>query len=353
MKSKNIVWIIILILVIGIAIWFKINKDKEAAVKIAPVTTKGQPVLVSAVAITSQSLDNKIQATGSIMANEEVALQSETAGKIIGLYIQEGSMVKKGDLLIKINDGELQAQLKKAEYSVQSDLLNEAREKKLLEIKGISEEEYENAWKQWKSAQADIELIKAQIAKTELRAPFDGVIGLKNVSEGSYISNGTVVANLVELDPVKIDFSIPEKYMNQVRKGDEIIFSVAGTNQKYTGTIYAIEPRIDITSRTLQVRAKASNKGNQLLAGAFASVELVMEHLEHVLMIPTQSIIPGLKNQKVFICKDGKAQPVMVETGIRTDALIQITKGLQEGDSVITTGMNQLRLGLPVKILNN
>ena len=352
MKIKNIITLIIIAAIVALLVWIKINKDKVAASKIAVPATVGQAVLVTGYVVQPQSLDNKIQATGSILANEEVQLQSETAGKIVGLYLQEGSKVKKGDLLVKINDSDLQANLKKAESAVKLDEDNEFREKKLLDIKGISQGEYDGAINLLNGAKADVELVKAQIAKTEIKAPFDGVIGLKSVSEGSYISNATIVANLEELDPVKIDFSIPEKYMNQVHKGDEIIFNVAGSPQQFKGSIYAFEPRIDIASRTLQIRAKASNKDNTLLSGAFASIELVLQHLENVIMVPTQCIIPGLKNQKVFVSRNGHAQSQLVETGIRNDISIEVTKGLQTGDTIITTGMLQLRDGMPIRIIS-
>ena len=352
MKVKNIITLLILAAIVALLVWIKINKDKEAVAKIAVPVSVGQAVLVTGYVVLPQTLDNKIQATGSILANEEVQLQSETAGKIVGLYLQEGSRVKKGDLLVKINDSDLQANLKKNESAVKLDEDNEFREKRLLDIKGISQGEYDAAVNVLNGAKADVELVKAQIAKTEIKAPFDGVIGLKSVSEGSYISNATIVANLEELDPVKIDFSIPEKYMNQVHKGDEIFFTVVGSSQKYKGSIYAIEPRIDVASRTLQIRALASNKDNTLLSGAFASIELVLQHLKNVIMVPTQAIVPGLKSQNVFVSRNGLAQTQLVETGIRNDVSIEITKGLQRGDTVITTGMLQLRNGMPVKILS-
>ncbi len=352
MKIKNIITLLIIAAVVALLVWIKIKKNEEAAAKIAVPVTVGQAVMVTGYVASLQTIDNKIQATGSILANEEVQLQCETAGKIVGLYLKEGSKVKKGDLLVKINDSDLQANLKKAESAVKLDEDNEFREKKLLDIKGISQGEYDAAVNVLNGAKADVELAKAQIAKTEIKAPFDGTIGLKSVSEGSYISNTTIVANLEELDPVKIDFSIPEKYMNQVRAGDEIIFTIAGSSQKYKGSIYAIEPRIDIASRTLQIRAKASNKDNTLLSGAFASIELVLQHLENVIMVPTQCIIPGLKNQKVFVSRNGIAQSQLVETGIRNDISIEITKGLMPGDTIITTGMLQLRDGMPIRIIS-
>jgi len=350
MKPKTIWTLIIIATLIGLLVFIKIKKNADEAAKIAQPSTKGQPILVSGYVITTQTVDNKVAATGSILANEEVELKCESTGKITGLYLKEGSRVRKGELLVKINDADLQAQLKKAQSIVQLDEENEAREKKLWDINGISKEEYDVAVTTLKGAKADVDLIQAQIQKTEIRAPFDGIVGLKNVSEGSYIMNTTVVANLEQLDPMKVDFSIPEKYMNQVKVGDKINFTVSGTTDKYTGDIYAIEPRIDLSSRTLEIRAHVQNREGKLLSGAFATVELVLAHLENVIMVPTQSIIPALKSQKVYITKDGKAVSKTVETGIRTDAAMQITKGLEIGDTVITTGIMQLRTGLPIKI---
>src|SRR5665213_36579 len=350
MKPKTILTLVIIAAVVGFLVWIKIKRNADEAAKIAQPSTKGQAILVSGYVVTTQSVDNKVAATGSIMANEEVELKCESPGKITGLYIVEGSRVRKGDLLVKINDADLQAQLKKAQSIVKLDEDNEAREKKLLEINGISKEEYDVALTTLFGARADVELIEAQIQKTEIKAPFDGIVGLKSVSEGSYIMNTTVVANLEELDPMKIDFSIPEKYMNQVKVGDVINFTVAGSADNYKGEIYAIESRIDLASRTLEIRAHASNKEGKLLSGAFASIELLLQHLDNVIMVPTQSIVPALKSEKVYICQGGKAVAKVVKTGIRTDAAIQVITGLEVGDTVITDGIMQMRPGMPVKI---
>jgi len=350
MNLKTIRTLIIIAVIVGLLVWIKIKKDADEAAKIAVPAAQGQAILVSGFVATPQSVDNKVAATGSIMANEEVELKCETAGKITNLSLREGARVRKGDLLVKINDADLQAQLKKAQSLVKLDEDNEAREKKLLEINGISKEEYDVALTTLFGAKADVELIEAQIQKTEIKAPFDGIVGLKNVSEGSYISNTNVVANLEQLDPMKIDFSIPEKYMNQVKVGDVINFSVAGSQENYKGEIYAIEPRIDIASRTLEIRAHAPNREGKLRSGAFATIELVLAHLDSVIMVPTQAIVPALKSQLVYVSKDGFAVPKVVETGIRTDVSIQITKGLDAGDTVITTGIMLLRPGLPVKV---
>jgi membrane fusion protein (multidrug efflux system) len=316
----------------------KSNKDFRISVKVE--------------IIKQEKLDDKIITTGTVIANEEVEIRSEISGKISQILFKEGSSVKKGDLLIKINDLELQAQLLRAEYKKKLAEDKEYRQKMQLKMESISQQEYDVTLNELNTIIAEIKLIKAQIEKTEIKAPFDGIIGLKYVSEGSYISPSTQIANLQNLDVIKIDFSIPEKYFNNVNKGDEIVFRVQGIDKKYRGTVYAIEPKIDPITRTLNLRAICSNRDSKILSGAFANVELILKEIDNAIMIPTEALVPELKGQKVFLYKNGKAQPKIVETGIRTDKKIQIISGLQEGDTLITSGILQIRPGAQIKISN-
>ncbi|OGV27679.1 MAG: hypothetical protein A3J84_06720 [Ignavibacteria bacterium RIFOXYA2_FULL_37_17] len=272
------------------------------------------------------------------------------AGKIINIYFKEGSSVKKGDLLVKINDAELQAQLAKAKYNLKLLEDREHRQRVLLEREAISQEDYDVSLNELNVVKADIELVKAQVAKTEIRAPFDGVIGLKNVSEGSFVNTETIIATLQDINPIKIDFSIPEKYSGSVKVGDQIRFKVVGKDETYTGKVYAIEPKIDPQTRTLKLRAVYSNAARSILPGSFADVELILHEIQGALMVPTYSIIPELKGQKVFLYRNGKAFPQNVEIGIRTDTRVQITNGLAENDTLITSGILQIRPNSPVTI---
>jgi membrane fusion protein (multidrug efflux system) len=318
---------------------------------------KSQVTIVNAYVVTPQKLDNKIFVTGTVLANEEVVLLPEVPGKIIAIHFTEGGKVSKGDLLVKINDADLQAQLKKLQLQEKLASDNEAREKKLLDVNGISQMEYDGIVTQLNSVKADIQLTQAQIAKTEIRAPFDGNIGLKYVSEGSYVSSATAassaakIATLQQIDPVKIDFSVPEKYSTVVQRGDSIHFSIQGSDEKFKGQIYAIEPKIDLNTRSVQLRAICRNKEGKIFPGSFAKIELILKESPNSILIPTEALIPELKGQKVFLSKNGKAQSQKVEIGIRTDTQIQITSGLQAGDTVITTGIMQLKPDAPVKIM--
>lgn len=348
MKFSGTFLIVILCLVVlGFIKYMFLNVD----IPLPPAATgKGLAVPVTIKVLHVRNMDNTIQITGSLLSNEEVIVYPEVAGRIERIAFREGAPVNKGDLLVKINDADLSAQLKKLSLQISLASEQESRQKKLLEISGISQEDYDLALNKLNTLLADQEEIQAKIAKTAIRAPFGGVIGLKSVSEGSYVSSNTKIASIQQTDPIKIDFSIPEKYATQVRVGDRIHFSVAGVDQPYKGSIYAIEPRIDPVNRTLQLRAISQNTNSRLIPGSFARVELVMEQIKNTLLIPSQALIPELKGLKVFICKNGKATPVSVKAGIRTEKEVQILEGLQDGDSLVVSGFMQLKPGTNLKI---
>ncbi len=307
---------------------------------------------VEAIVLRPEKIDNKILATGTVLANEEVELNAEISGKIEHIMFKEGGRVQKGDLLLKINDAELQAQLLKLDFQERLTEDIEQRRKKLLENNLISPEDHEIALNELISIKAEIQLVKAQIDKTEIRAPFDGTVGLRYVSEGSYVSTDTRIANLQDAKHVKVDFSIPERYANSVRREQLIHFMIAGSDERYEGKIYEIEPKIDPVTRTLQLRAISPNKDGKVIPGAFAEVELVLQHLDSALMVPTEALVPVLRGHQVYLLKNGRAQPQSVEIGIRTETKVQITAGLQVNDTLITSGILRMVPGLPVRISN-
>lgn len=313
---------------------------------------KGQPVNVTGFVVHPRVLDNKVFATGTIRANEEVELHPEVAGKLVSLPFREGAAVKKGSLLAKINDIDLKAQLHKTTLQWQLAKERAARLKGLLDIQGVSREEYDAAASQVETLGADIDYIRAQIAKTEITAPFSGIVGLRRVSEGSYVTPASVIASMQQLDQLKIDFTVPEKYAHILSMGDAIHFTVGSDTTIHVAKILAIEPAIDQQTRQLAVRATCFNHGRKLLPGAFAKIELVSSREMKALMIPSEAIIPELKGKKVFVCRQGMAMPQKVETGVRNDKQIEITQGLSEGDTVITTGIMALKPETRVNIIN-
>jgi len=346
-RTLIFIFIIVALLLVAKFMFFAGNSAKPAATNAA---SKNSAVPVSGMITQTSTLANKVYASGTVMANEEVELRPEASGKILEINFKEGSLVSKGDLLIKINDADLIAQQKKLQYQVKLATEQEERQKKLLDIHGISQEEYDISLSQLNSYKADQDYTRALIAKTELRAPFNGVIGLKNVSEGSYVSPQQSIAWLQQIDPVKIDFSIPEKYASIIHKGDKINFTLSNTKETYTGEVYAVQPRIDISTRTLQVRALSPNKDRKIIPGSFVKVELVLKEFSDAIMVPTQAIVPVLKGKNIFVSRGGVAIPQKVETGIRNDTAIQVIDGLQPGDTIITSGLMQLKPNMPVKV---
>ena len=307
---------------------------------------------VEAYLVTPHVIENKIYTTGTLIANEEINLSSESSGIIQEIYLEEGKAVLKGDLLVKINDSELRAQLTRGEFRLNLAEDREKRQKQLLEKGGISQEEYDATLNEVNVLRAEVALTEAQIAKTEVRAPFAGMLGLKYVSDGSYISPNSQITTLQDIDPIKIDFSVPERYAALVQLGSKVRFRIQGVEGDLEATVYAKEPRINTATRTLQVRAQSANPDGKLLPGSFADLELTLNTIDNALMVPTISLVPDLEGQKVFLMRNGLVQPQRVETALRTDLKVQIIEGVQEGDTVLTTGLLQVRPGMEVNILN-
>lgn len=314
----------------------------------------GGALRVTTVTLEPQGLAETIVATGTLRAEEGIELQAEVSGKVIAINFSEGSRVRKGDLLLKINDADLRATLARATFRKQLAELKEKRLALLLRDGGAKQEDYDTAMNEVHVQQAEMALVEAQIAKTEIRAPFDGVIGLRFVSEGSFIlatSNATTrIATLQAVDNLKVDFSVPEKYAGRIRVGSPVRFTVAGGDHEFTGEIYALEPRIDIATRTVLIRALCPNPQGRLLPGAFANVEFTLATLENALLVPSIAVIPGLSEKNVYIVVDGKAVRRPVQTGTRTETSVHVLSGLKAGDRVITSGIQQLRAGLAVSV---
>jgi len=299
--------------------------------------------------IRAEKMSDKVATVGTILSNEEVEIRSEISGKIEKIFFKEGGKVRKGDALLKINDAELQAQLLRAQYRQAIADQQAERQRQLFEKKLASQEEYDIAVNQLNIAKAEAQLTQAQIGKTEIRAPFHGMIGLRYVSEGSYLSPATRITTLQDNSPVKIDFTIPEKYAGSIKIGDKINFTVQGVSPQFAGSIYAVESKIDPATRTLRLRGLSPNPDGVLIPGAFANVEIVLKEKE-TLTIPSFALIPELKGHRVFLYKDGKAESQSVEIGARTDERVEITQGAQAGDTLITSGILQLRPGMAVRL---
>jgi membrane fusion protein, multidrug efflux system len=314
------------------------------------VSSRSNVMTVSGVIVTSSPLDNIVMSSGTVLASESVDLASEVAGRVDHISFKEGAHVKKDDLLIKINDDDLQAQLKKTELQIQLASEQADRQKRLLETNNTSKEQCDIAVNLVSTLKADRDNLLVSIRKREIRSAFDGIIGLRYVSEGSYVTPSTRIASVQKINPLKVDFAVPEKYAGKVRVGDLVKFHSDETNLEFSGKVYAIEPEIESTTRTLQLRALCDNRAESIFPGGYVHVELRLKEPGGALMIPTQAIIPVLKGQTVLVRKNGVVVSVAVKTGIRTPSAIQVLDGLSAGDTVLTTGILQLRPGMPVNV---
>lgn len=353
MKKKTILLFTLSILLLAGLVWYRIYENKEKDLANASASGRsggGKGSTVFGMVVQGQPFSDFVVLTGSIEANEQIDVHAEISGIVGDINFAEGSLVNKGQVLFTINDAELRAQL--AQATTRSNLAseNERRAKLLLAKEAISQEEYDIASADFRTAQAQIQLIQAQLAKTVVRAPFTGVIGLRNISKGTYITPIIAVAQLVSLSPVKLLFSIPEKYAHMVKKDTRVSFTIQGTEETFQAKIYATEPTIEATTRTLSVKAIAENAMQKLIPGTFANVTFPLATLSDGLLVPAEALIPIQNGKKIFVAKGGKAKEVIVETGGRTDSHVLITKGLSDGDTVLTSGVMSLRDGASVTV---
>jgi membrane fusion protein (multidrug efflux system) len=343
-KMKSLLIGLVIFIVIVIIILPKvISSEKEG-------NAGHNPGKMNVEILAYEKLGNSVYTTGTILANEEVELRSEISGKVVQILFKEGAYVNKGDLLIKINDADLQAQLRKAASNIKLIEDRESRQHQLAEKQMISKEDYESTLNELEAGKAEYDLVKALIDKTEIKAPFNGVVGLREVSEGSFVNTSTVIARLQNLSNLKVDFAIPQKYTPLVKIGDELVFKMSGNDFKYKAKVYAIEPKIDPSTRTLRLRAICTSNYKDLYPGAFANVELNLKETEQAILVPTVAVVPELKGQSVYLYKGGLVNPQKVEIGLREEQRVQILSGLAEGDTVITSGILQMRPGVKVKI---
>jgi membrane fusion protein, multidrug efflux system len=344
MKKKILIGAIIIVVIFLLA-WPKLDflKRKEASPQ--PGSGQQAKLPVEAIVVKPGKLDNKLIVTGSIIANESLELKSEVSGKITGIFFQEGKRVQKGELLVQINDEEIRAQLEKQKHNIKLNEDNEFRQRKLLEKDAISQEEYDNALNRLNTTISDVKVLESQLDKSRIIAPFEGTIGLRYVSSGAYISPATTIATLYSVNPAKLEFSVPSRYSMQVAPGKKVFFKLENSDKTWRGDVYAIEPQVDPNTRTIKIRAIADNRERLLLPGQFVQVDLILETKEEALLIPTQAIIQEMEGAKVFVSRKGRAEPVMVTTGIRTESELEIVSGLSSGDTLIITGLLQIRPG--------
>jgi len=316
------------------------EKDKK---QVLGQGNRQQTIQVDGYVVKAQALGENVEVPGSLIANESTEIHPEISGRIVQLNVSEGRFVAKGTLLAKIYDGDLQAQLKKLQVQLQIAKQNEDRSSQLLKIQGISQQDYDASLLNVNNIKADIEITQSSITKTEIRAPFNGKVGLKNISTGAFVTPETVVATIQQTDLLKLDFSVPEKYTARIKTGQIVNFTTEGGKKRYSAKIMATESGVAQNTRSLMIRAIVQNKNAELLPGIFAKVVLDFDPDPNSIVIPTQAVIPQARGKKVIIYNGGLAKFTDVTTGLRDSAMVQITTGLKAGDTVVTTGLLSVR----------
>jgi membrane fusion protein (multidrug efflux system) len=311
---------------------------------------QGTELSVDGYIIYPSILNSSIEVAGTLMPFEETDIHPEVSGKVTFLSIKEGAHVSKGALLARLFDGDLQAQLQKLDVQLQVAKKTEERQDELLKIGGISQQDYDLTVLNVSSIKADMEVLKASIDKTIIRAPFDGKLGFKNISIGAFITPTTVITTIRQDKKLKLEFSVPEKFTPAVKLGNVIYFTTASSNKKYEAKIFATESGITEENRSLKVHAVVENVDKNITAGSFAKVSFDMGDNNKAVMIPTQAIIPEARDKKVIVYNGGLADFKTVTTGTRDSAKVEILSGLSVGDTVITTGLLSIKPGSKINL---
>ncbi len=300
-------------------------------------------MMVSGFIVGTHTISDNVEVPGSLLPFEETQIRAEVSGRVVQLNIPEGAVVPKGTILVRLFDQDLRAQLRKLEVQLQIAEKNEERQRELLKISGISQSDYDLSSLNVENLKADIETTKISIAKMQIRAPYEGRVGLRNVSLGAYLSANDIITVLRQDRQLKLEFSVPEKYAKNVNKGYVVQFKVDGGSGYHHATVIATESSVEQTTRTLKVRALVDEIQAELVPGIFAKVNLQLGKNDNAMLIPTQSIIPQARNKLVVICKNGLARFSVVETGVRDSTYVQILKGINIGDTIVTSGLMGLR----------
>lgn len=315
------------------------GKSKKEEVPAKGAGRPQGPARVEGYVVKPQAFAENIEVPGSIIANETTEIHPEISGRIVQLNVSEGRYVSKGTLLAKLYDADLQAQLKKLQVQLQIANTNEERSSQLLAIQGISKADYDASLLNVNNIKADIDIIRTTITRTEIRAPFSGKLGLKNISPGAYVTPATVIAVINQTEQLKLDFTVPEKYTSQIKIGQIVHFSYEGGRKSYAAKVNATESSVAENTRSLKVRSIVQNKDPELLPGSFAKVQLSFDPDPNAILIPTQAVLPQARGKKVIRYNNGIAKFVDVTTGVRDSARIQILQGLNVGDTIVTTGL--------------
>jgi membrane fusion protein, multidrug efflux system len=310
------------------------------------VVAEKPPVMVEVIVAGAEDVASSLEVNGTVLSNEMVELRPEISGRLVYLNIPDGAAVKAGTVLAKVNDADLQAQLEQQKIQLDLAIKTEKRLSNLLKVNGVNQADYDVALSQVNTYQANIKVLNAQIDKTVIRAPFNGELGLRVVSPGAYVTPQTLIGTLQQTDKVKIDFTVPETYATIINKGDKVKIQTNSSAESMDAIVSAIEPQINSVTRNIKVRAMLL--GGIIHPGSF--VKVLLDQNRKGIMVPTNAIIPDALSNQVVVVRNQKAVFVNVETGLRNATLVELTSGVNPGDSIIVSGMLFVRPNAAIKV---
>lgn len=318
-------------------------KEKGAGSAPPAQSRANAPVQAEAFLVRTKPLSENIEVPGSLLPFETTEIRPEISGRVVSLNIPEGRAVRKGALLAQLFDGDLQAQLKKLQVQLSIAEKTAERYNELVKIQGISQQEYDLSELQVSNLKADIQLIQVDIDRTRITAPYAGLVGLRSVSNGAYITPTTVITTISQVNDLKLEFTVPEKYSDDMRAGKQVQFMVNDADRRFVANVMATENIIEANTRSLRVRAVVKGDNPSLVPGAFAKVSLQLGKDNEAMIIPTQAVIPQAREKKAIVMKGGVPTFVTVVTGIRDSSFVQVLEGLNVGDTVLTSGLLAIR----------
>ena len=352
-KKKTVLWTGVAAGVLALLVVPKLVDGEEGG-PAGPGGPRGgsDTLVVTAEPVRQELVEDVVATTGQLLAEEEVALRAEVAGRITALRFAEGSYVGRGQLLAVLDTDVLEAQLAAIQTRRDLAVTQADRQRALFEIGGLSRQALDQAEAEARVLEAEMAQLRAEIGRRRIVAPFAGQIGLRSVSPGAYVSPGDPIATLRVTSALKLEFAVPEAFLGRLREGDAVVFTVPGQEGTFRATIYAVEGAVNPSTRAFTVRARTANPGG-LTPGAFAQVELALDRVEDALVVPASAVVPGVDSAAVFVVEDGKAARRAVLTGIRTADRVQVSGAVAAGESVLTSGLEQVRPGQPVRVVRS
>lgn len=310
----------------------------------------GFAVGVETAKVSASGFQDDVAAVGSLKSNESVVLRPEIAGRIAAIHLREGMPAAKGAVLVALDAATQAAELRQAEANLALSQANYRRTEDLYQKKFVAERARDEAAANLKVLEAAVALAQAKLQKTQIRAPFAGIVGIRNVSVGDYVKEGQELINIEDIGSLKVDFRLPESYLSRLQKGQAVELSAdAMPGQAFKGVLDAIDPLLDASGRAISLRARLANPDLKLRPGMFVRVRLAFGGERQGLSVPEEALVPAGHDNFVFRVAEGKAQRVMVKIGQRRGATVEIAEGLKAGDEVVTAGQLKLRDGVPVK----